>query len=86
MFNGDLGTWVFSHIVNTDSTVTFVKSIGLGNAAPVASAFAAVAAGTTAAAQINFAGSTAPTAPNNGDFWFTLPILPQPGPDTFSFH
>jgi hypothetical protein len=70
MFNGDTPAWTFSHVINTDSTVTFLKSIGLGNAAPVASAFAAIAAGTTAAAQINFAGSTAPTTPNNGDFWF----------------
>lgn len=70
MFNGDTAVWTFSHVVNTDSTVTFLKSIGLGNAAPVASAFAAIAAGTAAAAQINFGASAAPTTPNNGDFWF----------------
>lgn len=29
-----------------------------------------LAAGTTAAAQINLASSTAPTSPNNGDIWF----------------
>ena len=34
------------------------------------SSFLAITAGTTAKSQINFGASTAPTSPNNGDFWF----------------
>lgn len=43
-------------------------SLGLG-VAPTA-AFLSIAAGTTSKAQMNFAGSTAPSSPVNGDFWF----------------
>jgi hypothetical protein len=45
------------------------NSLGVGTA-PLSSAFAAIAAGTTSEAQINFGASSAPTSPNNGDFWF----------------
>lgn len=38
--------------------------------APITSAFLSIAAGTTAIAQMHFVGSTAPTSPNDGDFWF----------------
>lgn len=36
----------------------------------ITSAWVAIAAGTTAKSQINFAAATVPTSPNNGDFWF----------------
>jgi hypothetical protein len=36
----------------------------------VTAAFLTIAAGTTAKSQINFISSTAPSSPNNGDFWF----------------
>jgi hypothetical protein len=49
--------------------VTFADDVGIGTAV-LTSAFAAIAAGTTAKSQINFGASTAPTSPNNGDFWF----------------
>ncbi len=53
----------------SDSAVTGLGGLGLGTA-PIASALAAFAAGTTTEAQINLASSTAPTSPNNGDIWF----------------
>lgn len=53
----------------SDGVLTSFNGLGLGTA-PIASAFAAIAAGTTAEAQINLASSTAPTSPNNGDIWF----------------
>lgn len=43
-------------------------SVGIG-VTPSAT-WLAIKAGTTAAAQINLASSTAPTSPNNGDIWF----------------
>jgi hypothetical protein len=42
---------------------------GIGKDA-ISSAWEAIAAGTTAKAQINLASSTAPTSPNDGDIWF----------------
>jgi hypothetical protein len=44
-------------------------SAGLGTAI-LSSATLAITAGTTAKAQVNFASSTAPTSPNDGDFWY----------------
>jgi hypothetical protein len=59
--------------VNNGTAGTFrdlyVRAIGI-DTAPISSAWAAIAAGTTARAQINFAASTAPTSPNDRDFWF----------------
>lgn len=48
--------------------LTYGGNLGIGVTAPTA--FLSIAAGTTAKAQINFASSTAPTTPNNGDVWF----------------
>jgi hypothetical protein len=53
--------------ITNDFTVAGGTGIG---AAAIASAWGKVSAGTTARAQFNFAASTAPTSPNNGDFWF----------------
>jgi hypothetical protein len=48
-----------------------LRALSMGLGTPnIASASLAIAAGTTAIAQINFAASTAPTSPNNGDWWF----------------
>jgi hypothetical protein len=47
----------------------FDSSLGVG-VTPTTAAWLWVAAGTTLASQINFAASSAPTTPNNGDFWF----------------
>lgn len=43
---------------------------GIGGAAVAASTALAIGAGTTGHSQINFAASTAPSVPNNGDWWF----------------
>lgn len=43
-------------------------NVGVGVTAP--GALVSIAAGTTAKAQMNFASSTAPTTPNDGDMWF----------------
>ena len=43
--------------------------LGIGNA-PSSTAWQKIAAGTTAKSQINFVPSTAPTSPNDGDFWY----------------
>lgn len=48
----------------------FGSPVGFGTATPGTATFVAIAAGTTAKAQINFGASTAPTSPNNGDLWF----------------
>ncbi len=44
-------------------------ALGVGTNTTTAT-FVAIAAGTTAKSQINFASSTAPSAPVDGDFWF----------------
>lgn len=52
------------------------KPLHLGSASTVvitvakATAWLGIIAGTTARSQINFASSTAPTSPNDGDFWY----------------
>lgn len=46
-----------------------VRNLGAG-ISPLATTFVTIAAGTTAKSQINFAASTAPTSPVDGDFWF----------------
>lgn len=46
-----------------------VTGLGVGKVAGSTN-FVAIAAGTTAKAQINLAASTAPTSPADGDIWF----------------
>jgi hypothetical protein len=53
--------------IGTNVKMDFAAGIGT---TWISSAFLAMAAGTSAAAQVNFAASTAPASPNNGDFWF----------------
>jgi hypothetical protein len=55
--------------VDGSQNVATAADLGIGTSA-LSSAFAAIAAGTAAKAQLNLASSTAPTSPNNGDIWF----------------
>lgn len=67
----DLGAVKNLHLSldHSSGNTTISQNTGLGTTA-LTSAFVAIAAGSTGKSQINFAASTAPTSPNNGDFWF----------------
>jgi hypothetical protein len=55
--------------ISSTASPTIGTGAGIGTSA-LTSSFLALAAGTTAKSQINFAASAAPTSPNNGDWWF----------------
>lgn len=67
-FNVQIGG-VSSLFVDSSGNTQHIFNTGLG-ASPVTSTWTAIAAGTTAKSQINFASSIAPTSPNLGDTWF----------------
>ena len=58
----------FAQTANALFTITSTGNVGIGVTSPTS--FISIKAGTTSAAQINLASSTAPTAPNDGDVWF----------------
>lgn len=60
----------YSLYVNAGASF-FGGALGIGTAAsPTGSKWLGIAAGATGYSQINFAPSTAPTSPNDGDVWF----------------
>lgn len=70
-FDGDAGTWTFSHIINAPlATVQFVQNVGFGNQAPVTTTQAIFAAGATGKSPMRLLSGVAPTSPVNGDVWF----------------
>jgi len=72
VLNFNAGNYTVTHSAGNlafSGTANFVGNVGLGTAA-LTTAWAALAAGTTAKAQLNLGASTAPSAPNNGDLWF----------------
>lgn len=65
------GTWRFGASVTDASGGWIATYAGIGDTpANSASTHFNMSAGTTAKSQIRFAGSTAPTSPIDGDFWF----------------
>jgi hypothetical protein len=55
--------------LTANGTSSLIGNVGIGKSTST-TAIGAIAAGTTAKAQLNFASGVAPTSPQNGDVWF----------------